>query len=230
MGRGNWQPPEAYKDAPFVYCANYENLQSLIKTIRKLLPKTWNHCEHWQTLEYSFEGVYVVAESNQIMCFLADNEGTMAVCLAPRTLIGRVELAWGNIERMRKKFFDRLSDIYETTVRNGPWMQARYGVILETREVKIPKSLLSDLDSFLLRSERADYLEELIYVESVGFTSGYEIDLKVVNADPPYLDAILFHQFQEVQVLEAGDQLSGEHKFVHGKREFIVKVIPLEGK
>jgi len=59
---------------------------------------------------------------------------------------------------------------------------------------------------------------------SAEFGDGWEADIKVCNGDGPYIDAILFHDGHQAQVLDISEKLVGEFRFVVEGTEYIVEI------
>ena len=59
---------------------------------------------------------------------------------------------------------------------------------------------------------------------SVGFGDGIEVDIKLVNGDSPYVDAVIFNEGCELACLDAYDELVGEYIFDTPKGKFTVIV------
>jgi len=85
-------------------------------------------------------------------------------------------------------------------------------------------------DSLLADAEYRYDTEELPCVFTVRFDNGYEADIKVVNADPPYIDAVLFDEYGfEISILEPEfEQILGTYTFNILNDTFIVELTGYE--
>ncbi len=93
--------------------------------------------------------------------------------------------------------------------------------------------------TLLVRKDVLEQIEVLLskggYVEDAGpdevmntftaiFPNYIEADIKFCNGDGPYIDAVLFKEGNEVNVLEPSDSLEGEYPFQHEGKEYMVVV------
>ena len=61
---------------------------------------------------------------------------------------------------------------------------------------------------------------------TVDFGEGIQADIKVCNGDSgPWIDAILFDQGHEVQVLEPSTVLLGSYKFQYNDKEYDAELV-----
>ena len=69
----------------------------------------------------------------------------------------------------------------------------------------------------LLKRETEDReYPELVLVKTAKFSNGIEADIKLVNADGPYVDAVIFENGQEITCLPASGSFTGEYQFAIG--------------
>ena len=81
-------------------------------------------------------------------------------------------------------------------------------------------------ESILISSKEADLMQT--YLDSDGedsvghiqtytanFDNGMEVDIKICKGDPPFVDAVLYHEGEEVQLLDVTDELLGEYLFYY---------------
>lgn len=74
------------------------------------------------------------------------------------------------------------------------------------------KTQLNDLLSGKTKDSLKD--GEVLHKETVDFGQGIEVDIKVVNSTPPYVDAVLFHDGCEVGLLEPEfETIDGQYCF-----------------
>jgi hypothetical protein len=59
------------------------------------------------------------------------------------------------------------------------------------------------------------------------FSNGVEVDIKVCDGDPPFVDPVLFEDGCELATGEVRDALLGEYRFKVGEDEYKVTVLPL---
>lgn len=68
--------------------------------------------------------------------------------------------------------------------------------------------------------------DDVLMVFIADFDEGICVDIKVVNGEPPYVDAVLFDHGQEVGVVDpVGDALPGEYIFEYNTIRYIVYVV-----
>lgn len=82
---------------------------------------------------------------------------------------------------------------------------------------------------FLSRETEDPSCEDVPLVLTANFGGGIEADIKLCNGDSPYVDAVLFKDGHEVDVLEVSDSLEGEYPFEYEGVEYLVEVAELEG-
>ena len=92
--------------------------------------------------------------------------------------------------------------------------------------VRIEPIIAQFCNSLLLRSDRDSETEETPYTFTAKFSDGLEADIKVVNANPPYIDAVLFDQDgNELMCLDVCDgPVEGEYWFDFNDNTYIVLV------
>jgi hypothetical protein len=66
--------------------------------------------------------------------------------------------------------------------------------------------------------------DDVIKTFTVDFGGGLEVDIKVCNGDGPYVDAVLFLDGHEVEVLEPSDELLGEYPFNYNGDSYTVDI------
>ena len=89
--------------------------------------------------------------------------------------------------------------------------------------------------SILIDSKEADLMQA--YLDSDGedsvgtiqtytanFDDGLEVDIKVCKGDPPFVDAVLYYEGEEVQLLDVTDELLGEYLFYHEEELYSVSL------
>jgi hypothetical protein len=57
-----------------------------------------------------------------------------------------------------------------------------------------------------------------------GRESEIEVDIKLVNGNPPYIDAVIFKNGREIGFLEPGERLEGEYFFTVDYIEYAIEV------
>ena len=91
--------------------------------------------------------------------------------------------------------------------------------------IKIPKKRAKELQAILDGPELEDMKNAaVIETLSANFGNGFEADIKVVNGDTPYVDAVLFFHGCEVLTLDVSETLLGEYAFRHKGEKYIVQV------
>jgi len=82
-------------------------------------------------------------------------------------------------------------------------------------------------DSLLKGAEYRYDTEEVPCIFTVRFDNGFESDIKVVNADPPYIDAVLFDNFgNELMCLDPWfEQVDGYYEFEYDEDLFVVELV-----
>ena len=98
---------------------------------------------------------------------------------------------------------------------------------MESRTVQVDTEVLFDVNALLAVGEfDEEYQEgEALFVYRVCFVEGYEIDVRVVNDDPPYVEVALF--LDDVEILRSERTFpesleSGEYVLCHMEKEFQV--------
>ena len=97
---------------------------------------------------------------------------------------------------------------------------------METKVIKIPKYILDFCNGLLQRKTECPNTEENPYTFTTTFSDGREVDIKVVNADPPYIDPVMFqYGFEEGCLEPCAETLDGEYLFesLEGDK-YLVKV------
>jgi hypothetical protein len=93
--------------------------------------------------------------------------------------------------------------------------------------ITVPKAELDRLNTILRRGHRLPNYrdDETIASFTADAGGGREVEVKVVNGDPPYVDAVLFRGHTEIAVCEPGEQLDGEYLFDVDDGEMTVTVV-----
>ena len=81
----------------------------------------------------------------------------------------------------------------------------------------------ADLMQSFLDSEGEDSVGT-IQNYTADFGGGLEADIKVCKGDPPFVDAVLYANGSEVQVMDVSDELLGEYLFYHNGKVYAVIV------
>lgn len=95
-----------------------------------------------------------------------------------------------------------------------------------TKIIKIDSEILSQLNS-LLSGETKDYLKngEILHTVTAKFPERIEVDIKLVQGEPPYVDAVIFHNGNEIFPLEPEfEQYDGSYEFNVDENTYIVIV------
>ena len=80
--------------------------------------------------------------------------------------------------------------------------------------IYVEPEIMDFCNALLQREDRDPETEEIPYTFTADFGNGIEADIKVVNADPPYIDAVLFEDGSELFCLEpCFDKLEGVYYF-----------------
>ena len=103
-------------------------------------------------------------------------------------------------------------------------MEQEVTVKISPEEAKEMQDILNIEEGRYLGSEK-----DTLKTYSVVFAEGYEADIKVCNGNTPFVDAVLFKNGSEVQVLEIREDLLGEYLFKHAGNEFTVNIVLDEG-
>ena len=84
-----------------------------------------------------------------------------------------------------------------------------------TKILKIPGYEVTAMQKFLDRTGRDKVRTEKTYTAQFGDKGegDIEVDIKVCEGDPPFVDAVLFQDNSEIGVLEPDDTLVGEYVF-----------------
>lgn len=96
-----------------------------------------------------------------------------------------------------------------------------------TKTIKIPQQQVDEINKVLAAGEPDTQSDKdgTIYVFSVSFGNGYEVDIKVCNGDPPYIDPVLFLNGSDACILEPdAESIEGEYEFDHDGQKFVVIV------
>lgn len=93
--------------------------------------------------------------------------------------------------------------------------------------IEIPTDELKEMNK-ILNLKRASVnhkKDEVIKTYTAKFGEKIEADIKVCNGDSPYVDAVLFEDGNEVDVLEVSEILLGDYEFEHSNVNYTVRVI-----
>jgi hypothetical protein len=91
--------------------------------------------------------------------------------------------------------------------------------------IKIPKAQAREAQRILDEPELENYKNaDVIQTWSANFGDGIEADIKLVNGDTPYIDAVLFQDGCEVNVLDVSETLLGEYDFRYKGMQYVVNV------
>ena len=91
------------------------------------------------------------------------------------------------------------------------------------RLIIVPHDKLVTLQEYLDSSgeDQVGTVEKFI----ANFGKGFEADVKVCQGDPPFVDAVLFEDGNEVDLLNVGDTLAGTYQFDVDGCTFVVQVV-----
>ena len=93
------------------------------------------------------------------------------------------------------------------------------------KTIIVPKSELDEMNRLLAMPTIPDAgPDEVIKVYTAQFHDGTEIDIKVCNAEPPFVDPVMFQDGNEVKVMEVADEVDGEYVFDLEGDTFVVIV------
>lgn len=94
---------------------------------------------------------------------------------------------------------------------------------MKTVSIKVDNNVLDFCNNLLQSKDRCLETEENPFTFTANFGQGIEADIKVVNADPPYIDPVLFLDGNEVGLMPAdADTLNGEYVFTLGAKKYRV--------
>jgi len=88
--------------------------------------------------------------------------------------------------------------------------------MIHTQTIQVPADDIAKVNEILQRGEFVDEVsrDEVFCFQSLSFEDGIEVDIKVCNGDPPFVDAVLFKDGHEISVVQPdGDTLDGEYHF-----------------
>ena len=91
------------------------------------------------------------------------------------------------------------------------------------REYKDPKESEVPLVVTVPIGETGDFTEG---TNATKGKRGLELDIKIVNADSPYVDPVLFVYGQELEAFEVTDQLEGIYEFDINEEKHQVILLP----
>ena len=101
---------------------------------------------------------------------------------------------------------------------------------MKTETIKIPKKIVEFCNELLQRKDKDLTTEENPFTFTADFGNGLEADIKVVNADPPYVDPVLFLNGNEVGLLPPdAETLEGEYIFQLGLHDHYRVVVETYG-
>ena len=102
---------------------------------------------------------------------------------------------------------------------------------MEIKDIYVANYVLRFANALLRREDKCPETEEVPYTFTAIFDNGFEADIKVVNANPPYVDPVLFDDGGcEICVGEPGAWcVDGEYKFDYNGTEYIVNVCGSDG-
>lgn len=122
MGRGNFYQGGArtvYVDVP----EDRDEYEDFEEFIHECLPGSFYRCREYQR---NING-YPLARNKLLVCFLTDNEHSIAVNMMPHPDTEYLELAKAQLFKVSEAFFDRLSNHYPLSVRTSAWTSALRG-------------------------------------------------------------------------------------------------------
>lgn len=99
---------------------------------------------------------------------------------------------------------------------------------MPTKVIKIEEARARELQLILDSGRLYDGVKsaEVIDKFTADFKKGFSVDIKVVNGEPPYIDAILFKNGCEVYMLEAHEEfLLGAYVFECEHEKFQVRLL-----
>ena len=85
----------------------------------------------------------------------------------------------------------------------------------KTIEIEVPKEKVDELQTFL-NSKGEDKVETIETFTAKFGDDGegnIEVDIKVCQGNPPFVDAVIFQDNNEIGCLEVSDELVGEYIF-----------------
>jgi hypothetical protein len=92
-----------------------------------------------------------------------------------------------------------------------------------TITLEISKSELEDCNRILVTGKKLAVKNDVMKTFTVSFPDGYEADIKLCNGEPPFVDAVLFNQGQEVARLDSdSNRIEGEYTF-DAQHQVIIK-------
>jgi len=99
----------------------------------------------------------------------------------------------------------------------------------ERQILYVAQAELDRLNKILRRMAPSPLYKDAEIVETMTehFSDGFEIDVKICNGTPPYIDAILFKNGQELNVMEACTApLEGEYTLEYGDTRYTLSIEP----
>ena len=87
---------------------------------------------------------------------------------------------------------------------------------MDIREIRVIRTVnsevLKEIQNILVQKCK-DRGGDILHEEVFCFENGYEADIRVINAEVPFVDPVLFHHGCEVFALEVNDSFAGEFCF-----------------
>lgn len=91
--------------------------------------------------------------------------------------------------------------------------------------IAIPADEAKEMQAILDGEADNEGNDEVVNTYTAEFPNKWQADIKVVDAEPPYVDPVLFNENgQEVACIEVADKLIGEYEFAIGEDTYHVIV------
>lgn len=93
------------------------------------------------------------------------------------------------------------------------------------QKIQVDRTVLGNLNTMLASKVKIADESDIIYQRTAYFDDNVEADIKLVNAEPPYVDAVLFQNGHEVCTLEpCAEEYDGEYVFQFDGKMYTVEV------
>ena len=93
------------------------------------------------------------------------------------------------------------------------------------KTISIPQKEIDEMNRLLSLPTMPDTgPDEVIKTYTAQFHDGIEIDIKVCNAEPPFVDPVMFQDGGQVSVMEVADEVDGEYTFDLDGDQFVVVI------
>ena len=97
----------------------------------------------------------------------------------------------------------------------------------QTVTLRLPLHQIREINEILSagHEDEQSSSDAVIYCQTAKFDDGVEADIKICNGDPPYVDAVLFFDGNEVCILDASfEHIEGEYHFKYDHQMYVVVV------